>query len=128
MWWSSCSDVVDELSPAACPAGRDPSTRAPLIALAPDSDLAARLAEAGSSGASLLVDAGGVLYRLEGHPAGVAAPTSGQAIAEVAATSPGGSVVRVLDGRVRPAERAALLEGEEEHPVVEVVGGGGLRD
>jgi hypothetical protein len=46
------------------------------IALAPDSDLAARLAEASSSGAPLLVDAGGVLYRLEVHPAGAAAATS----------------------------------------------------
>ena len=57
-----------------------------VIALAPDSEFAARLAEAGSSGAPLLVDAGGLLYRLEVHPAGGAVPSSGQATGEASAS------------------------------------------
>ena len=57
----------------------------PMITLAPDSELAARLAEAGHRGAPLLVDAGGVLYRLDVHPAGAATPTAAQAIIDVGA-------------------------------------------
>jgi hypothetical protein len=79
-----------------------------VTALARDSEFAARLAEVGSSGAPLLVEAGGLLYRLEVHPAGGVAPTSGQARGSQCLDVFAGRVFRSTDrSRGRPRDPQA---------------------